>query len=373
MNDHRFEIAFVIEQVLGHITHADNLRKHVPNHPDVHPNWILPTYQTRGIGAFIPVYKSNWTVRSGLAARRNLRRINSTTKLDAIFFHTQTPAMLCAEWVRRVPSVISVDATPLQYDELGTPYQHEVGPAPLERLKMEATNARFSRAQRLVTWSDWAKRSLVDDYSIPDERVSVIPPGVTLDDWRSAPRTPTTDRPVRVLFVGGDLERKGGHQLIEAFRSVRDRGAELHIVTRDRVPDGQGVVVHRGVEPNSARLRQLFADSDIFALPTLGDCLPMVLSEAGASGLPTITTRLAAIPEVVVDGRTGILTAPGDVRALGDALLRLIERPHERIEMGEAAVAHVSKHYDTVTNTSNLIDLLKVVAGPTGSQTGSRT
>ena len=373
MTDNVSEVAFVIEQVLGHITHADNLRKHVPDHPDVRPSWILPTYETTGIGAHIPLYRSNWTVRSGLAARRRLRQVNSTRKLDAIFFHTQTPAMLCADWIRRVPSVISVDATPIQYDELGTTYQHEVGPAAVERLKTRATNARFERARRLVTWSDWAKRSLVADYSIPDEQVDVIPPGVTLDDWRSPRRTPATDRPVRILFVGGDLERKGGLQLIEAFRAIRDRGAELHIVTRDPVPDEKGVVVHSGVSPNSDRLRQLYADSDIFALPTLGDCLPMVLSEAGAAGLPTISTRLAAIPEVVVHRRTGLLTPPGDVRALGDALQRLIERPQERIEMGEAAVAHISRHYDTATNTSRLIDLLRVVAGASDDQIGSRT
>ena len=62
--------------------------------------------------------------------------MNGQTKLDALFFHTQVPAILAQSWLRKIPGIVSLDATPLQYDELGAFYKHEQGPAWLEDLEM---------------------------------------------------------------------------------------------------------------------------------------------------------------------------------------------------------------------------------------------
>ena len=355
----RYSFAFVIEQVLGHITHGDNLRAHVPDDPDVRAHWILPEFPTGRLGSSLPGYRSNWTLRCGHTARRGLRRLAQRTELDAIFFHTQVPAMLAPDWVRRVPSVLSVDATPRQYDELGEHYGHEVGRPAIERWKSRALRRRLDDAAHVVTWSDWAKQGLIDDYAVPEEHITVVPPGVSVSDWRSADRKTQESTPVRMLFVGGDFERKGGLLLLEAFRRVRDRGVELHLVTKDNVAAEPGVHVHNDLRPNSVELRSLFVACDIFALPTYGDCLPMVLSEAGASGVATISTRVGAIPEVVVDGVTGLLIAPGDLAGLTDAVERLVERPEERRSLGDRAADHIARHYDTETNTQTLLAIMK--------------
>ena len=357
-----YEIAFVIEQALGHITHGDNLRAHVPADADVNAHWALLPYDAAGPAARIPLYRSNWSLRSGLAARRALRRIGRVATLDALFFHTQVPTMLCPGWINRVPTVISMDATPHQYDELGLFYQHETDIGAIERLKTRIAKSRFHAARHLVTWSAWAKRGLVDDYGVPDDKITVVPPGVTVADWTRRPRRVDPARPVSLLFVGGDIERKGGTLLIDAFRAVRHLGVELHVVTRDAVDEEPGVHVYRGLQPNSPELQRLYHDCDVFVLPTYGDCLPMVLSEAGAAGLAIISTRVAAIPEIVVDGDTGLLIPPGDVTALTDALRRLLERPHERLRMGERAALHVAQQYDTTKNTPRLLEILKDVA-----------
>ena len=84
--------------------------------------------------------------------------------------------------------------------------------------------------------SDWTKLGLVRDYEVPADKITVIPPGVNVQEWRRpTPRVPHTD-PVKILFVGGDLERKGGLVLLEAFRALRHLGLELHLVTKDRLP-----------------------------------------------------------------------------------------------------------------------------------------
>ncbi len=366
-NTPTYDIAFVVEQVLGHITHGDNLRRHVPDAPDIRPHWVFEPYETDGWAARIPVYRSNWTVRVGLRSRRSLRRIRRRTDLDAIFFHTQVPAMLCADVLRRVPSVISLDATPQQYDELGEFYAHETGPAWLERLKFRGATDAFRHATHLVTWSAWAKDGLVDGYGVDPEKITVVPPGVTVDEWaRPEPRVDDCG-PVKILFVGGDLGRKGGTLLIEAARALRDRDIELHLATRDEVASEPGVFVHHGLSANSPELKRLYHDCDIFALPTMGDCLPMVLSEAGAAGLASVSTSVAAIPEVVRHGETGLIVPPGDLEALVAALRRLIDEPAQRRALGERAVAHIAESYDTAANTRRILSILRDAADRSGS------
>jgi glycosyltransferase involved in cell wall biosynthesis len=352
------DIAFVIEQALGHITHGDNLRAHVPEDVDVRAHWVLVPFDATGAAARVPVYRSNWTVRAGWRARRALRTIRRTTKLDALFFHTQVPAMLSPDWLRSVPSVISLDATPHQYDELGEFYRHGTQAAPIECLKHRMAVRRFRAAEHLVTWSAWAKRGLVDEYEVEPGRVTVIPPGVSVSSWaRSSPRR--NEGPAKLLFVGGDFERKGGLVLLDAFQRIGDVDAVLHVATRDQLPPTPRVVVHQDMRPNSPELKALYHDCDVFVLPTFGDCLPMVLSEAGAAGLATVSTRVAAIPEVVVDGESGLLVPPGDPLALADALRRLVARPDERTRMGARAAAHVAREYDAGINARRLLEILK--------------
>jgi glycosyltransferase involved in cell wall biosynthesis len=261
--------------------------------------------------------------------------------------------------MRRVPSIVSLDATPLQYDAMGEVYHHAQGPAWLERLKWTLNRDCFRAARHMVAWSHWAKRGLVCDYEVPAEKVTVIPPGVNVTEWmRPTPRIRHTG-PVKVLFVGGDLKRKGGLLLIEAFRALRPLGVELHVVTRDIIPTEPGLFVYNQMEPNSAPLKQLYHDSDIFCLPTYGDSLAIVLAEAGAAGLPLVATHVAGIGEIVETGVTGVLTQPGDARALVSVLEPLVRDPDLRLDLGAGAAKLVARELDAQRNTRRLLDLLK--------------
>lgn len=372
-----YQIGFVIEQALGHVTHGQNLQKNVAQDPTVKAHWALPRWQTSGLGSKIPVYKSNWTVQAGLQTRHMLRQIGRQTKLDAIFFHTQITAVLAQDWMRKIPSIVSLDATPLQYDSLGEFYAHEAGPSALENWKWRLNRDCYRTARHIVTWSEWAKQGLVDAYEVPAEKITVIPPGVNVNEWTNpAPRRYEQGDPVKILFVGGNLERKGGLVLLEAFRTLRQSLAaaatssggheaspvELHLVTRDTLPPEPGLFIYNNMQPNSQPLKELYYQSDLFCLPTFGDCLPMVLSEAGATGLPTISTNVAAIPEIVADGDTGFIVPPGNVEALTAVLQRLIIDPHLRRHQGENAVQTVSALFDAQANARQLLHLIKDVA-----------
>jgi glycosyltransferase involved in cell wall biosynthesis len=365
-----YQFGFLLEQSLGHITHTKNLLTNVDLDPEVHAHWGLIDFEATGIAGRMPVYRSNWTVRAGMRARREVARMNRQTKLDALLFHTQVPAVLAQNWLRKIPGVVSLDATPLQYDELGAFYKHEKGPAWLENWKWRLNRDCFKSARRLVAWAEWTKVGLVRDYEVPADKITVIPPGVNVREWRRpTPRGPHND-PVKILFVGGDLERKGGLQLLEAFRALRHMGLELHLVTKDRPEPEPGVFVYNDLQPNSLALKDLYHACDIFALPTFGDCLPMVLSEAGATGMAIISTDVAGIPEIIRNGKTGLTVPAGDAASLTQALRELATNPDLRMTLGENAIAHVRRHYDAPTNAGLLLDLLKAVADAARAQGG---
>jgi glycosyltransferase involved in cell wall biosynthesis/GT2 family glycosyltransferase len=361
----RPRVGFILEQTLGHITHSANLQHLVAADRRIDAVFEPVTYEVEGWRAAIPGF-GNWTVRAGIRARRAIRRLRKDGALDALFIHTQVPAILVRDQLRRTPTVVSLDATPIQYDELGVHYGHDTGSRLAERLKRRANVACFRRAAAIVAWSEWTKRGLVAGYEVPPEKVVVIPPGVDDARWTGSATGPSEPgcRPLRVLFVGGDLARKGGLDLLAAVRSLREDGVpiELDLVTRDDIPEQDGVRTHHGLTPNSPPLIELYHRADVFCLPTLGDCLPMVLSEAGAVGLPLIATDVGAIGEIVRDGDTGLLVPVHDVAALAAALRRCADDAPLRQRMGENARRLVQSQFDAKANAEQLVGLLLDVA-----------
>jgi glycosyltransferase involved in cell wall biosynthesis len=360
-------VGFVLEQTLGHVTHTDNLARLVPLDPRIRAEFAPVDFDLDRRWSRIPGH-GNWTVRAGLRARRAVRDLNREVRLDALFVHTQVPAMLMPDVLRRVPSVVSLDATPIQYDELGDHYGHSPGGDKVEGVKWRLHRSCFRSADRLVTWSQWAKDGLVDRYDVAPENVVVIAPGVDYDRWagEGGSRDKTDDDgPTRILFVGGDLARKGGRTLIDAVRRLRAGGdeVELDLVTYQQLDPEDGIRVHNGLGPNSPGLIELYRQADIFCLPTLGDCLPMVLSEAGATGLPLVSTDVGAIREIVRPGDTGLLVPPADEAALTAALEALVADPGLRRTLGANARRLVREDFDASTNASRLVALLVEVAG----------
>ncbi|MFN2196406.1 MAG: glycosyltransferase family 4 protein [Anaerolineales bacterium] len=366
-----YRIGFVLEQGLGHKTHSQNLQALLSREASIHPYWVLPNWQTEGLGSKIPIYKSNWTVQAGWQARQGIKEILNRTHLDGLFFHTQVPAVFSINWIQRIPSVISLDATPLQYDELGEAYEHRQGPAWLERLKYRLNRNALQAARHLVTWSEWAKDGLVYDYGIPEEKITVIPPGVNLRQWARPKTAAKFNQVVKILFVGGNLARKGGTNLLEAFHILHSQQLqqhngkqpriELHLVTHDNVEPGPDIFLHQHMQPNSPELKRLYHEADIFCLPTRGDCLPMALAEAGAASLPIVSTDVAAIPEFVHEDTNGFLIQPGDIRGLVDALQRLIEDPLLRKMMAAQSYRIVAAEHDAELNAMRLVQVLHSV------------
>jgi glycosyltransferase involved in cell wall biosynthesis len=357
-----YRFGFVMEQTLGQVTHTKNFQQWVARDPDIVPTWFPISYEERSGLARLPVLGRNWTIRASLQARDQVRTALRAQTFDALFFHTQVTALFAHRLMREVPSIVSMDATPLNFDTIGKPYAHSTSPVKsVESLKNALTRRSFNRAQCLVVWHEWGKASLVQDYGAPAEKVSVIPPGVDLELWNFPRPAERSSGPVRLLFVGGDFSRKGGEALLAAMHQGLAASCELDIVTKGPVDTAglAGVRVHNGLGPNAPALMALYRSADIFVFPTLADVLPLAIMEAMASGLPVITTDVGAIREQVEDGVTGSLIPPNDVDALCRTTMRVVENPELRHSMGAAARAAAERLFNGSRNYPQILELMK--------------
>jgi glycosyltransferase involved in cell wall biosynthesis len=264
--------------------------------------------------------------------------------------------------------------TPHQLDLMAEFYNHpKPGNSALTRYK-HRVNVDIYRAARLILpWSNWTKDSVMRDYGIPEEKIVVLPPGVDTEQWSPPPaemreaRLAATSQVPRVLFVGGDFERKGGTLLLDWFLDRGQQRCELHIVTRTppilREPT-PGLHLHTNLEANDPLLIRLYRESHVFVLPTLADCFGIASIEAMATGLPVITTNVGGVPDIVDDGQQGFLIEPKDGAALAARLESLLDDEPLRRAMGERARARALARFDARQNTERLTGLMKTLAAP---------
>jgi glycosyltransferase involved in cell wall biosynthesis len=355
---------FVIEDGLGHAVHAMNIERVLQDHPEISSRVLrVRPGETPGVRP-LPATK-NWSIQTSWATRQLCRRQVATERPDALFIHTQVAALFARSIMRAVPTVVSLDATPLNMDTMADAYQHRRQAPVAERFKLELNRRVLGEARAIVTWSRWAADSVVRDYGVTPDRVHVIRPGV--DANRFHPRQGERDPgPVRILFVGGDFERKGGADLLAAIRPLAD-AVEVDIVTSSPaalVGAGARVRIHSAVAANSTMMTELYRRADIFALPTRADTLALVLAEAMASGLPIVTTQVGGIPELVLDGHNGLVVLPGNARHLSEALRTLVERPDLRQLMGERGRRMAEAEHDVDRNCEQIFEIMRRITSP---------
>ena len=208
----------------------------------------------------------------------------------------------------------------------------------------------MAEADKIFLGAHHLKSHILEHYKIdPDKLVFVgtgTPPfpELTSED-QSIGKQPNPT----ILFVGKDFERKGGYILLDAFNKVVKEvpKAELHIVgPRDIGKHITNNVFVHGQVKDRAFLRQLFLTSHVFVMPTLHDSFGFTFLEAMSFGLPCIGTNIFAIPEIIENGKTGIVVPAFDSDALSEALITILENSELRIEMGKNGYAKYKKEFN---------------------------
>lgn len=358
----RLRVGFIMDQVAGHVTAYRNLRSVAEGDDEIEPVWreihyFRPEGRLERFSSRFPdqmVRHPVGAVRGLLEQRRALRR----SAFDVIMTNTTT-AYLTPRWLRGTPCLFDFDSTPLQLERMGH-YSSRPDPAPVTALKRRLTRRLYATVTVNQAWTTWARRSVIDDYGIEADRVVVNPPGVDVTRWTPTNRAGRSE--THVLFVGGDFERKGGPDLLAWHRSVADCDVTLHVVSNAHVPAHDGVVVHRGVSPNSPELRELHRIADVFVLPSRAECFGIATVEAMASGLPVVVSDVGGTSDIVDHGRSGYIVPAGDERALGGALQRLLDDDVVRREMGANGRAIAEDRFDLRSNALVTLERLKGLA-----------
>jgi glycosyltransferase involved in cell wall biosynthesis len=268
--------------------------------------------------------------------------------VDHVHLHFANQATHSALFLKAMTS-LTYSFTPQAQDflvDLGSP----------ELLKELCREAEF-----VVTACDYAKKELVR--LCPDSEAKMVRIYNGIDPAHYSPARPMPQQgQLRVVTVGRLIEFKGFHHLLNAMALVRKEGVHVDLELmgdgpwRERL-EKQVKELHLGTQVtfhgtvNMEQMKAGFRRADAFALACIADekgatdMLPTVITEAMLSRLPVVSSRVAGVPEQVIDGETGFLTEPGDEIALARALVRLATEPGLAVELGEGGERHAKANF----------------------------
>ena len=235
----------------------------------------------------------------------------------------------------RVPFVLHVHGSrfAVWYDAASKPEQ-------------AAARAVLRRADLVVTLSPTWERRLRE---IADCRTAAIMNPVVIPP----PADEAARIPGRIVCFGRLGERKGSRVLVQALARVVGEGLEASLLLAgdgDRAPVEEEarrlgvadrVEIRSWIEP--AEVARLLDTASIFALPSQNEGLPVALLEAMAHGLPCVVTPVGGIPDLVTDGRDGLMVQPDDPEGLADAIAGLLRDAGRRAAIAPAGPAEVER------------------------------
>lgn len=159
---------------------------------------------------------------------------------------------------------------------------------------------------------------IAKDYDVPYSKIKKTKLPFCFDLKLFTPSPHRGDQEIRLLFVGGDFQRKGGDVLLEWFKENYEPGLKMTMVTSFSIEYHPGITIEKNVEYGQPKHIELYKSHDIFVLPTNCDSYPSVLGEAACAGLAILTTKNAlGAAEVILNGENGYIC---------DSLEMLIEK-----------------------------------------------
>jgi glycosyltransferase involved in cell wall biosynthesis len=255
---------------------------------------------------------------------------------------------------------------------LGTSFSFTGHAADLFRNRA-ALKDKIRRADFIICISDFHRRFFLENGARP-EQLHIAYCGIDTSHFAPRPRNRAEGEPFRILSSGRLVEKKGFHVLIRACAILKDRGFEFRCTIAGSGPEEAALRAQIRDAGLDARLTltgqalkqeaipDFMEGGDVYCLPCVWasdndvDGLPQMLMEAMACGLPAVSTDLVGIPDLVIDGATGLLVPPEEAEALADALMRLARDPALAARLAAAGRSRVTQHFDLGTCLEPLLD-----------------
>jgi colanic acid/amylovoran biosynthesis glycosyltransferase len=239
---------------------------------------------------------------------------------------------------------------------------------------------KVGSAAFVVAVSEYNRRLILEECGERARaQVAVVHCGVDTEFFR-APKTAAPERPFSILCVGTLHEVKGQGYLVEACRLLAESGADVACILVGDGPDRAallGQIAGSGLEGRvtiagrrtRAEVAELLGRAHVLVSPSVPTAegkregIPVVLMEAMASGVSVVASGISGIPELVEDGKTGLLVPPRDPGALASALSRLHDDPGLRERLARAGRETVEREFDVRKNAGELVRRFRMHAG----------
>lgn len=209
--------------------------------------------------------------------------------------------------------------------------------------KLETTIYR--NASIVFTMSSNVTRLLLEQYGCPPEKVRCVFVGSNApvsESWNS-----DLERYRRkvILFVGTVWKNKGGPELVEAFKRVLEKhpAAQLRIAGCSPKLNVHNCIV-LGKIPLESVARE-YHNASLFCLPTWRESFGISYIEAMSAGLPVVGSDFGAIPDFIVNGENGCRVKPGDIGALADVLIKMLDDPQRLQKFGQCSALKARENY----------------------------
>lgn len=194
----------------------------------------------------------------------------------------------------------------------------------------------YPRLNAIITNSHFTSNVLISKYSINPNRVYTIHKSIDLNLYINPSKMINSDHPPRILFVGGNMQRKGLPTLISAAPQIIETfpNCEFLIVGKDKAENKLKTITKKiGVNDHfiflgwkdQQQLIQLYRNANVFVLPSLTEAFGVVILEAMACGIPVIASNVGGIPEIITNGENGITIPPDDSKSLAEVIIKLLQ------------------------------------------------
>jgi glycosyltransferase involved in cell wall biosynthesis len=279
-------------------------------------------------------YKWPWYIREQLIFQKQIQKLRSRkvaveflrgyarwfskqlekelrqTKLDVLFI--PGAPQLIAYCKTSVPIIYMADAT---FQQLQGYYDSFSNLAPYNILQgIELDRLAFNNATHCMLASDWAKQSVVSDYYIPENKITVQPLGANLDFIPAVSELKNEKNKIcQLLFLGVDWDRKGGQIALDTFYTLQKNGMQVQLTIIGcrpplQIKDKNVTVIpfiNKNIKEEAQQLYNILLQTDFLLLPTRAECAGVVFCEASAFGIPSITTDTGGVRTYVENGING--------------------------------------------------------------------
>ena len=332
--------AALADQFPQHALELLNIKQMVKRHPGIfllNIFYMFKEYPLRHLMGYWKVWRRFWATTY---MHRQVRRlVGERVARGNYYFTIQTQSDFDAS-TPDLPNFIYTDTTNLA--NLYTPNysRDKLYSAVWHALEKET----YQHACVTFTRSSHIQRSLLEQYDIPVEKTAVVYAGsnIPIQDIDLDHKDYGTKE---ILFVGVTWERKGGPDLVQAFKGVLEKhpGARLAIVGCSPKVDLPNVEVVGKLPLDE--VAPYYRRAGIFCLPTRLEPFGIVFVEAMAYGLPLVAPNTGAVPDFLEDGRNGYMVAPGDIPALTKALSALLDDPEKCRDFGKLGYQLARERY----------------------------